>query len=371
MADRVGRTSFANTGPSGIVTRRRLLGAGAGIAAATTASWPLILTPGRARAAGKLYFATYGGSYAEALDDAFLKPFGKETGIQVVLTGAADLAKLKVEVMSGSVEWDMIELLPTEVLTATHEGLLQPIDYGIVSVPDLLYPQAKQPNAVSVFTYTGGIAYDEEHQPNGKHPATWPEFWDAKNFPGRRGLRSRPNDTLEIAMLAAGTDPKKVYPIDVDRAFKILDEIKPHITKWIDTAPQSLELVQTREIDFSYTFNGRVFAADNAGAKLGYSMDQVLVFLNTFCVPKGTKNAADAMKLLNFMMKPERQAAFCEKIAYPPVTKQGLALVPDSIKKKWVPDPNNPKNLAVDSEWWGVPGRFAELTKRFQNWLLT
>jgi putative spermidine/putrescine transport system substrate-binding protein len=352
-------------------TRREVLRVGAGIAAASTPVWPLILVPSRARAADRLYLATYGGGYAEALDKAFMKPFAQETGIAVVLTGAADLAKLKAEVMSGSVEWDMAELLPTEVLTAAHEGLLQPIDYGVVQVEELLYPQAKQTYSVSVFTYTGGIAYDQERQPKGKHPLTWPEFWDVKNFPGRRSLRSRPNDTLEIALLAAGTDPKHVYPIDVDRAFKILDEIKPHIHKWIDTAPESLQVVQTHEVDFSYTFNGRVFAANNAGAKLGYSIEQVLIFLNSFCVPKGAKNAANAMKLLNYMMKPERQAAFCEIIAYPPVTVKGLELVSDNIKKNWIPDPKNVKNLTVNSEWWGEPGRFAELTARFKNWLLT
>jgi putative spermidine/putrescine transport system substrate-binding protein len=368
MMHRVGRASHPIANKSRILTRRKLLATGT---AASTASWPLILIRDQARAASKIYFATYGGTYAEALDEAFLKPFGKETGIEVVLTGAADLAKLKLEVTSGNVEWDLIELLPTEVLTATHEGLLQPIDYGVVNVAELLYPQAKQQYSVSVFTYTGGIAYNQERQPNGKHPSTWPEFWDVKNFPGRRSLRSRPNDTLEIAMLAGGTDPKRVYPIDVDRAFEILDEIKPHIAKWADTAPESVQLVQTGEIDFSYTFNGRVFAANNAGAKLGYSMAQVLIFLNSFCVPKGTKNPTDVMKLLNYMMKPERQAAFCEKIAYPPVTVKGLELVPDQIKKDWVPDPNNPNNLAVNSEWWGEAGRFAALTERFRIWLLS
>ncbi|MBV9734583.1 MAG: ABC transporter substrate-binding protein [Acidisphaera sp.] len=353
------------------VTRRGVLGATARIAAASAASGPLILVSGKARAAGRIFLATYGGSYADALDDVFMKPFAKETGIEVVMTGAADLAKLKAEVMAGNVEWDMVELLPTEVLTAAHNGLLQPIDYGVVNVQDVLYPDAKQTYSVSVFTYTGGIAYDTTRQPGGRHPSTWPEFWDVKNFPGLRGLRSRPNDTLEIAMLAAGTPPKDVYPIDVDRAFKILDEIKPHVAKWIDTAPQSLELVQTHEVDFSYTFNGRVFAADNAGAKLGYSMDQVLIFLNSFCVPKGAKNAASTMKLLNFMMRPDRQAAFCEKIAYMPVTVAGMELVSPDVKKNWVPDPKNPRNLTVNSAWWGEPGRFAELTARFKTWLLS
>lgn len=357
--------------PSRGVTRRKVLASGAGVAAASAVGGPLILSAGKARAAGKLYLASYGGSYGEALDEVFFKPFTKETGVEVVQTGSADLAKLKAQVMGGSVEWDVVEMLSTETITAGNDGLLQPIDYSVVQMPELLYPQAKQTNSVSVFTYTGGIGYDKSRHPDGKHPRTWAEFWDVKKFPGRRGLRSRPNDTLELAILASGTDPKNVYPIDVDKAFKMLDEIKPHIRKWMETAPQSVQLIQTNELDFTYTFNGRVFAANQQGIPLGYSSEQLLIFFNNFTVPKGARNSADAMKLLSSMMRPERQAAFCEKIAYPPVTKKGMEMVSPAIKKEWVPDPNNPKNLAINAEWWGAPGRFQELTERFKKWMLT
>ena len=67
----------------------------------------------------------------------------------------------------------------------------------------------------------------------------------------------------------------------------------------------------------------------------------------------------------------ERQAAFCEKIAYPPVSVKGMELVSEKVKKDWIPDPKNPRNLAINDDWWGEPGRFAELTARFKTWLLT
>ena len=357
-------------------TRRRVLAGGAGLLAATLTSGPLILVPGRARAAGRVTLATQGAigdhGYGDALNEAFFKPFTKETGIEVLITGAADLAKLKAQVMTKSVEWDVIDILPTEVLTASQEGLLAPIDYGVVQIDtgDLVYPQAKQDYAVALFTYTGGIGYDKERHPDGKHPTTWPEFWDTKKFPGRRGLRARPNDTFETAILAAGVPPKDVYPIDVDRAFKILDEINPHINKWIDTTPQSVQLIETNELDFTYTFGGRVFAANKAGFPLGYPTDQLLIAFNTFAVPKGAANATEAMKLLNFAMRPDRQAAFCELFTYPPVTKRGVAMLSPEMKL-WVPDMSNPKHLVINAEWWGKPGRFAELTTRFRTWLLT
>jgi putative spermidine/putrescine transport system substrate-binding protein len=363
------------------ISRRGVLKTGAGllvaaVRGAAAVSGPLILTAERARAAGRVILATQGAlgdhGYGDAVAEAFTKPFTKETGIEVQLTGAADMAKLKAQVMTGSVEWDVLDILPTEVATASHEGLLEPVDYGIVEIDesDLVYPQAKQQYATAMFTYTGGIAYDKLRHPDGKHPTNWPEFWDVKRFPGRRGLRARPNDTLELASLAAGIAPKDVYPIDVDRAFASLDAIKPFINKWIDTTPQTVQLIETNELDFTNTFGGRVFNANKAGIPLGYPTDQLMIAFNTFAVPKGAKNRVEAMKLMSFMCRPDRQAAFCELFTYPPVNKKGIALLSPAMRQ-WVPDMSNPKHLVINAEWWGEPGRFAALTTRFRTWLLT
>jgi putative spermidine/putrescine transport system substrate-binding protein len=365
-------SSKKRTGRSAVGASRRkfLVGAG-GIAAASAVSGPLILVSGKARAAGKIVVATYGGSYADALNDVYFKPFTAETGVEVVVSPPVDLAKLKAQVSMKTVEADIIEYLPTEIITASREGLIEPIDYSIVQMPELIYPDAKKPNWASVLTYTIGIGYDTSRHGAGKYPKTWAEFWDVKKFPGRRGLRSRPNDTLEAALLADGVDPKKLYPLDVDRAFKKLDEIKPHITKWVDTASQTVSLVQQNEIDFSNTYSGRVYAANLAGIPLGYPSDQLMIALNSFSVPKGAANKNDAMKLLNSMMsKPDRQAKFFEKIAYGPTTKKGYEACDPKLRAAWLPDMSNPKHVVVNPEWWGEPGRFEQLTARFKQWLI-
>ena len=74
-----------------------------------------LLVPTKVRAAGRLYFATYGGSYGDALDVAFFKPFAKETGLEVVMTPSVTLAKLKAAAMTGNMEWDVIDWLAADV----------------------------------------------------------------------------------------------------------------------------------------------------------------------------------------------------------------------------------------------------------------
>ena len=60
-------------------------------------------------------------------------------------------------------------------------------------------------------------------------PASWADFWDVKRFSGPRGLRNNPRGTLEIALLADGISAEKLYPLNLDRAFAKLDELRPHL----------------------------------------------------------------------------------------------------------------------------------------------
>ena len=69
---------------------------------------------------------------------------------------------------------------------------------------------------------------------------------------------------------------------------------------WIDSTPQTVQLIAKNEVDFTNTYSGRVFGAQNEGLPLGYAQKQLMIFLNTYAVPKGAKNKAAAMKLLNY-----------------------------------------------------------------------
>ncbi len=350
------------------LTRRELWRTAAGLFA-FAATPGALLAPSKVRAAGKLYFATYGGSYGDALDQAFFKPFAKEAGLEVVMTPAITLGKLKAAAMTGDMEWDVIDWLAADVRTASNAGLLYPIDYSVVNSKDALYPDSQRRDFLSVMSYTGGVAYNQKRHPDGKHPESWVEFWDVGKFPGRRGLLARPQATLQIALLADGVAPKSIYPLDVERAFRSLAKIKPHITKWVDPPAQAIELLQKGELDFANTYSLRVHAANKAGFQLGLSKKQLMVFFPPLCVPKGTKNREAAMKLLNFMTRADRQLALAEMIGAIPMNKNAIGSLPEAVKQ-WLPDTNDPP-LAVDDEWWGEPGRLESLVARFKEFMLT
>src|SRR5471032_2256900 len=170
-----------------------------------------------------------GGSMGTAMRKAFFNGYEKKYGIKVVETSPADFGKLRAMVDSGNVEWDMTEIGGQDAIRATEMNLVEKIDDKIVDRSK--YPEkVRTPYVFASSVYTTIIGYRTDVFKNDNHPKSWADWWDAKKFPGARSMRNHPTDNLEFALLADGVPMDKIYPIDFDRAFKKLDQIKPHVS---------------------------------------------------------------------------------------------------------------------------------------------
>ena len=70
-------------------------------------------------------------------------------------------------------------------------------------------------------------------------------------------MLNNPVRTLQFALVADGVPLDKVFPIDVDRAFKKLEQIKPHIKVWWTQGNQSQQLMRDGEVDMMVMWNAR------------------------------------------------------------------------------------------------------------------
>lgn len=340
-------------------TRRRFLGTTGALAAAVS-------LPGRAVAAGPLVVTCWGGAYEKGIRDVFADPFTKETGIPVTLVNNADLTKMKVQVDSRNVQWDVFDSIGPQITAGAKQGLWEDLDKSVVDTADLVSPGGK--SYVGTYFYGGGIAWNPTRFPEGKRPMTFKDFWDVKQFPGRRGLRTRIPEALEMALVADGVAPDKLYPLDVERGFKALDRIKPHVKKWIETTPETVSLLTSNEIDFSFTYLSRIIPAQKAGSAVEMSRAQTINSLEYLAVPKHSKNREAAMRYIAFCLRPDRQAAFANALYFAPNSKKAQALVQPEARQ-YMPDATNPANVIVNDTWWG--DNFDALQKRFTEWMLT
>lgn len=347
------------------ISRRKLL-AGAGIAIAA----PAILRPNQARANKKIVYVSFGGTTQTAQERIFIQPFMKDTGIEVITASGPDIAKVKAMVQARNVEWDLVNFTGSQASTLAREGLLENLDLDILQISPQAHanPAWLKETTIGWYYYTGGIGYDAKRHPAGKHPRDWVQFWDAKAFPGRRGLRTRAEETLEMALMADGVAAKDLYPLDVDRAFKSLDRIKPHVSNWIKATPETITLVQRNEVDFVFTYSGRIEAAKAQGLPLEFVYETPLSSPSFLAIPKGSSNKDAAMKLASYFLRNDLQKAWAlDQPGYSPVRRQSIEELPAEVKAR-LPDPDNPRGAFIDVDWWAT--NYVETEKRLKEWLI-
>jgi len=355
---------MASNHVSGMDRRRFLQLAGSVVASGTLAA-PMIVTSRKALAAENLTVVSWGGNYRQGVEEAIAKPFEKEFGVHVTLVDTPDLAKVKAQVMTNNVQWDVFDAPGSMAFTGAKNGYWEALDPALFNASDLIAPVG--PQMVPFYGFTGGVCWDSKRFPDGKHPQTFADYFDFKRFPGQRTLRNRAFETMEIALLADGVPPEKVYPLDVDRAFRALDRIKPHIANWVEQTPQTVTLVQTGQVDFSYTYATRVKAAQEANQPIDFSFKQTLTGLEYLVVLKNAPNRNNAMKFLQFALRPDRQAALMNLHGNTPASRSARPMM-DPAVRKWLSDPNNKSNLLINDAYWG--DHFDELTLRFKEWAL-
>ena len=350
--------------------RRKILATGGGLAAAATL--PLSMMSSSALAQTKqIVISDPGGPYTAGYRKAFYDPFEKATGIRVVSVAreAQPVAQFTAMVQTKNFAWDVTTLtISADIPILEARGLLEPIGLKGSDFPTVM-PEAVTANWLGVDVYSTILAYRTDKF-GGNGPKTWADFWDVQKFPGRRSLRRNPLDTLEQALMADGVPIDKLYPLDLDRAFRSLDRIKKHISVWWTGGAQSMQLIQSGEVDMISAWNGRAQAAIDGGAPVAIVWNQGLYSIEGWGIPKGTPNAEAAKAFVRFCADAKRQAAFTDDLAYGPTNLKAY----DSIAPKRASIlPTAPDNIKVmrlaSPEWWYANREKA--TERFNAWLLT
>ncbi len=336
-----------------------------GLAAATAAlAFPMVAV--RAQKTRELVFVGFGGAYQDGQTKAFFEPFEKETGIKIVGTTGVELARLKAQVASKNVEWDLISLPDRLRATAVTDSLLEKLDYTRFSTGDLL-SQFVTPECCGGVTFAAQITYATEAFQGQQTPQTWPDVWNTEKFKGRRGMMSQVTYMLEFALLADGVPKDKIYPIDVERALRSLEKFKKTAVWWTQF-PQVEQLLLNKEIVVTPWTRG--VSVQLAGRPIAVSYEGAAISYEGWVIPKGSKNYDAAMQFIGFATRPDRQAELTKYIAYGPTNRKAMPLIEPRVRELL---PSDPKNLAAgfmfDGNWWGP--NLAKVTERFNEWRIT
>lgn len=307
----------------------------------------LLSTTGLAQAEVKeLRIIEAGGPSGESVEVGYIEPFTAKTGIKVVRENPAGLGKLRAMVEANSITSVLNELSSAELEQAKALDLLEPLDWDAIN-PDPIFDEAREEKGLGWQYYSTILSWREDAKPI----STWKDLWDVENFPGKRALPDYPAYILPMALIADGVEVKDLYPLDLDRAFKKLEDLKDNVAVWWQAGAQAPQLLKDNEVQYAVAWSGRV--TDEEG--IDYTFNEGQLDLTYFGVPKGldAERKAAAMKLLHEVTIAKNQAAAANVVSYTGPSKDLDALLPkDRLDKYPTVAKNKNVQFMMDPKWW-------------------
>ncbi|HEX4766627.1 MAG TPA: ABC transporter substrate-binding protein [Lichenihabitans sp.] len=353
-------TSRSMDGKS-VPTRRTVLASG--LAMGATLAMPAIV-----RAADQeIVFATWGGSWADAMQKAWFDPFQTKTGIAVKTVSGNTYGKIEAMVKAGRTEWDVVETLPDFQWIGAEKGLLAPIDFSVVN-KSLIMQGADMvtPYSVPQVLFSEVLTYNTKFKPP---PQGWADLFDTAKFPGMRALDGGDiQDALEGALLADGVAPSALYPLDVDRALKKLSALRDSI-QFFDTNAQGEQFLMDGQCTLGVLPDGRALNVRANGGPVDLQYNATITTWSTMVIPKGAPHLAAAQQFLAFALTPEAQAAIAQAYTYGPVVPKAFDLISPERAKILSGGPQmQGKAVLRNEKWWSE--NLSAANEKFNAWKL-
>ncbi|WP_265289062.1 ABC transporter substrate-binding protein [Verminephrobacter eiseniae] len=323
----------------------------------------------------ELVIATTGGQMEKMLVQHFYAPFSKASGVEVV-PAAHELpdqwAKVQAMARGGAMEFDIVTATPPDLVQ--KKDLLQPIDCA--RLPSVGANGVKGAcTAYGVIRTVGGmqIGYSTEVFKGANQPRTWADFWDTAKFPGPRGLPDTGDREWWVpvaALLADGVAPDKLFPLDLERAYRKLDKLRPSVAVWWKSGDQLQQILRNKEVVMSMGYSGRMISLMNSKVPVAVSWDGAIRDVGYMAIPKGAPHPKAALAYLDYFYAapPGQHVAFVDAVNYDTGNGKTASLFPPERRAMLATSAENfGKLIVADYEWIGRHRQM--LRERWIAWL--
>lgn len=309
--------------------------------------------PASWKGSGQVVVVTWGGIGTDMQRKAWFEPFEKLCGIKVIEAVGPDPAKVKAMVDTKTTAWDVCQIGRGAMIELSAQGdYWEAIDYDLVEKG--VTENYRSKFGLDIIPFAQMIAYRKDVYPEG--PKGWKDFFDAEKFPGSRTMPIATKGNIpELvgALIADGVPADKVYPLDIDRAIRVLTKIKPKVVKWWESGAQPMQMLIDNEAPLATAWNGRVYSAQQEGKPLGLVWNGGTLLSNAWLIPKGAPNLSNAQKFIAFSSSAIAQARYSALLPYGFTNVDSANYLPADVLKNLPTAPENAKVMVeYQHEWW-------------------
>ena len=270
-------------------------------------------------------------NYADYLNPAVLKAFGKREGVSVRVTTFDTLDEAFTKLSTGRLEFDVIFSSPDHLSQLVGRRLVQPLNFDLI--PNLAknaWPELHSPfydvgprYTVPYTVYTTGIGWRND-MVGSFDPAQlgWESLWKATQLKGRVGMLDDSREGLGMALMRRGVSNLNTEePGQLAQATKDLQELNSLVRVKVDI--NEYESLPAGRVVLHESWSGDLISAVISYLPKGVKADVLSywyqraggpVFNDCICVGAQAAKPVIAHRFLNSLLDP--QVAYANFVGY-------------------------------------------------------
>ena len=293
-------------------------------------------------------------NYGENIGEGVLEEFEEKYGIHVNQEVYDAPEEMYNKISAGASQYDVIVSIDYLVQRMISEDRLEKIDYS--NVPNMdkiesdhLGKSFDPDNEYSVPYMSGtiGICYNTDYVD--KPIDSWTALWDTKynkNVLLLDGVR----DSLGAALKMLGYSVNTTNQDEINEARDKLIELKQNGNLLAIGADDNTDKMSRGEAAISILWSGEGLnlEAEHDNIKFVVPKEGANFWIDSLCIPKGTKNKENAEKFINFLCEKDPSFRTADEIGYTTPQREAREEQDDSVKNN--PNAYMPEELLKKCE---------------------
>ena len=263
-------------------------------------------------------------NWTEYVPPGLLEQFTKETGIKVIYStyesNETMYAKLKTY-KDGA--YDLVVPSTYYVDKMRKEGMIQKIDKSKLSNfsnldPDMLNKPFDPNNDYSIPYIWGATAIGVNGDAvDPKSVTSWADLWKPE-YKGSLLLTDDAREVFQMALRKLGYSGNTTDPKEIEAAYNELKKLMPNVAAFNSDNPANPYM--EGEVNLGMIWNGSAFVARQAGTPIDvvWPKEGGIFWMDSLAIPANAKNKEGALKLINFLLRPDVAKQVAETIGFPP-----------------------------------------------------
>lgn len=263
-----------------------------------------------------------------------IEDFTEETGIKVVVDSYASNEEMYNKIVAGGSGYDIVVPSGDYVSIMIAEGLLEPVDKSRLTNFGNLDPaaiarigfDAGNTHSVPFMMAAAGVSVNRTKVTGYEH--SWSVF-DRPDLQGRMTMLDDMREVLGAALKSLGYSVNDPDPAHLEEAHLVVERWKPNLVKFDAEAFAKSFASGEFWVVQGYAENVFIEYPEDRRAEVDFFFPKegTPMYMDSFCVLKGSKNVDQAYKFIDYMLRPDVAARVSDYLMLPSPNVPARALM--------------------------------------------